>query len=258
MTTMKDTSPQAAPRVSALERSTAMRLAADEYGRVLQAVAALGPEDWRKPTDCPAWNVHELVAHIIGMARMASSPLQQVKQQKAAARRTGDGEFIDALTAVQVELFSDNSEQRLVELLAWVGPKAARGRKRTPSLVRSRTMPVPQLVNGAKENWTIGYLVDTILTRDPWMHRIDLSHATGQELELTADHDGVIVADVVAEWAGRHGKPYQLTLTGPAGGRWSAGPLDNASALELDAIEFCRIVSGRAPGTGLLSTQVPF
>jgi len=35
---------------------------------------------------------------------------------------------------------------------------------------------------------------------------------------LTPDHDARIVADVVAEWAGRHGRPFTLHLTGPAGG----------------------------------------
>ena len=29
------------------------------------------------------------------------------------------------------------------------------------------------------EAWTIGYLVDIILTRDPWMHRADICRATG-------------------------------------------------------------------------------
>lgn len=56
-----------------------------------------------------------------------------------------------------------------------------------------------------------GYLIDTIMTRDSWMHRIDVARATGAGLLLTADHDGHIVGDVVAEWAGRHGAPYQLT-----------------------------------------------
>ena len=41
-----------------------------------------------------------------------------------------------------------------------------------------------------------------IITRDPWMHRLDLARATGQDLVLTADHDGVIVADVVADGRG--------------------------------------------------------
>ncbi|MFD6389554.1 hypothetical protein [Nocardia sp. NPDC060259] len=100
-------------------------------------------------------------------------------------------------------------------------------------------------------------LTEVILTRDPWMHRIDLSQATGRPLELTADHDGRIVDDVVREWAQRHGKPYRLTLHGPAGGTWTSGDAD-APAIELDAIEFCRILSSRAGGTGLLSTEVPF
>ena len=73
---------------------------------------------------------------------------------------------------------------------------------------------------------------------------------------LTTDHDGRIVADVVAEWARVHGRPYRLTLTGPAGGTWSAGAA--GEELSLDAIEFCRIISGRASGEGLLAHEVPF
>lgn len=57
------------------------------------------------------------------------------------------------------------------------------------------------MVNGAAETWSIGYLTGVILTRDPWMHRLDLARATGQAPMLTSDHDGVIVADVVHEWA---------------------------------------------------------
>ncbi len=64
----------------------------------------------------------------------------------------------------------------------------------------------------------MGYLLDVILTRDPWMHRVDIARATGRDLVLTPEHDGRIVADVVAEWARRHGQPFTLTLTGPAGG----------------------------------------
>jgi uncharacterized cupin superfamily protein len=73
---------------------------------------------------------------------------------------------------------------------------------------------------------------------------------------LTADHDGRIVADVVAEWARAHGRPYRLTLTGPAGGTWSAGA--GGAEVRLDAVEFCRVLSGRAEGTGLLAHAVPF
>ena len=73
---------------------------------------------------------------------------------------------------------------------------------------------------------------------------------------MTPEHDGRIVADVVAEWARRHGRPFTLELEGPAGGTFQHG--DGGERTTLDAVEFCRILSGRAVGTGLLSTEVPF
>ena len=84
-------------------------------------------------------------------------------------------------------------------------------------------------VGGEQETWRMGYLLDVILTRDPWMHRVDIARATGRELELTPEHDGRIVADVVAEWARRHGQPCTLTLTGPAGGEFVAGRVESRS-----------------------------
>jgi hypothetical protein len=42
--------------------------------------------------------------------------------------------------------------------------------------------------------------------------------------------------------------------TGPAGGHWRAGDRER---ITMDAFEFCRALSGRAPAAGLLTTQVP-
>jgi hypothetical protein len=88
------------------------------------------------------------------------------------------------------------------------------------------------------------------------MHRVDIARATGRNLHLTADHDGVLVADVAAEWLQRHGRPCRLRLTGPAGGHWVRG--EGGPLVELDAVEFCRVLSGRGDGEGLLAVQVPF
>jgi hypothetical protein len=117
-------------------------------------------------------------------------------------------------------------------------------------------MPEPQPVGGRDEAWTIGYLIDVILTRDPWMHRGDIARATGAMHVLTADHDGVLVADVVSEWAARHGQPFTLRLTGPAGGFWTSG--EGGPLIETDAVEFCRLLSGRGHGGDLLAIKVPF
>ncbi len=120
-------------------------------------------------------------------------------------------------------------------------------------------LPQAQDVGGRMEHWTNGFLLDTILTRDPWMHRMDIARAIGRPPTLTADHDGAIVADVVAEWADRHGQPYDLVLEGPAGGHFSSGA---AAELRLDAIDFCRLLSGRAAthpvDHELLTVAVPF
>jgi hypothetical protein len=129
-----------------------------------------------------------------------------------------------------------------------------RGRSRIPQFLQSRLTLTPQF-DGVRERWTLAYLFGTILTRDPFMHRIDITRATGLRLTPTPEHEGLIVADVVQEWAARHGQPFRLELTGPAGGSWQTGV---GEALTMDALEFCRVVSGRGRGEGLLAVQVPF
>ena len=57
------------------------------------------------------------------------------------------------------------------------------------------------MIAGRTERWTFGYLFDVVLTRDTFMHRMDICRAVGREPELTPEHDGALVADVVAEWA---------------------------------------------------------
>ena len=221
-------------RQPTLGRATAMRLAAAEYGRFTAQLRTLTPQQWAAPTSCPDWDVHAMVCHVLGMAEAFASPVEQVRQL-VAARRAG-GLFLDALTALQVDKHRHRSAQELVRLMAVVGPKAAAGRARTPALLRRlplRNQPVDGS-GSVTETWRLGYLVDVILTRDTWMHR----------------------SDVATEWAARHGQPCTLTLTGPAGGRWTwAG---GGESVEIDAVEFCRLVSGRGTGTGLLQTRVPF
>lgn len=238
------------PRTSALDRDTAMRLAETEYERVVALLDGLAPQDWAKPTDCPAWDVRAMAAHMLGMAEMSASIRESMRQVKAAEKR--GGVFIDALTDLQVAERVDMSPAGIAARYAEVAPRAVKGRRRTPWFVRRTRMGAAQVMNGIEEAWTLGFLIDVIMTRDPWMHRIDIARTTGAPLVLTADHDGVLVDDVVREWAERHGQPFTLHLTGPAGGTWGSG----GPALEFDAVEFCRALSGR--GTAPLDTEVPF
>ena len=227
-------------RRPALDRALAMQLAAAEYDRFLALLRSLDEGDWSRPTDCPGWDVRAVAGHVLGMTEMSTS-LRASLAQNAAAARAGGG--IDALTAHQVRRNAGLPTAELVDRFAAVAPRAVRGRRRMGGLLRRMTVPEDQLVGDRIERWTFGFLLDVVLTRDPWMHRVDISRAAGRDMELTAAHDGVLVADVVAEWAARHGRPYRLLLTGPAGGEWSAGEAPDEE-LELDAVEFCRVVSG--------------
>jgi uncharacterized protein (TIGR03083 family) len=234
-----------------ISRPEALGLAAAEFDRIAELLRSLDAEQWSRRTDCALWDVRALVGHIVGAAEGQASVREFAHQMRAAKKRT-EGSMIDAMTATQVRERAQLSSGEIVERLATIAPKAVRGRRRLPAPVRKMRMKV----DPPNERWTLGYLYDVIFNRDAWMHRVDLSRATGREMVLTAQHDGRIVADVVAEWARRHRQPFMLTLTGPAGGSYVAG--DGGERLELDAVQFCRILSGRAEGEGLLSTEVPF
>jgi uncharacterized protein (TIGR03083 family) len=241
------------PRMPHLERAAAMSLAATEYERVGDQLAHLSPAQWSTPTDCPDWDVRAMAGHMLGMIQMIASMPEMIRQQLLAKRRAKrDGSaMIDALTALQVEKNGGLTTDELVEQVRQLAPKAVKARRRAPGLMRKQTLP------DQDEWWTMGYLLDVILTRDPFLHRVDIARATGVPLMATPEHEGVIVDDAVAEWGGRHGAPYELDLTGPAGGHWQHGGGDREH-ITMDALEFCRAVTGRAPAPGLLRTQVPF
>ena len=238
--------------MQAMRHSDWMDAATEEYRRLGVLLADLTDDEWRRPTDCSEWDVRELVAHLVGAAEAGAS-MRALVHQARRGRRLRPGEpGVEGMNAVQVQERADADPARLRADLASIGARAVRRRSGLPAALRALRVPFgPPL--GTKP---LGYLMDRIYTRDAWMHRIDIARATGRTPELTADHDGRIVADVVAEWASAHGQPYRMTLTGPAGGSWSAG--DDGEEHSLDAVEFCRILSGRAAGTGLLAHAIPF
>lgn len=239
-----------------ITRAEAEGLARTEYARVADQLRSLTADDWSKPTDCPRWDVRAVAGHSTGMLATFTGYRTLMREMSAAtkAAKRAAQPMIDAMTAKQVGDHAGLSTPQLIDKIDQGGPRAARWRATRPSLFRR--MPMKEEVGGEKETWRMGYLLDVILTRDPWMHRIDVARATGREMELTPGHDGRIVADVVAEWARRHEMPFTLTLTGPAGGTYVSG--DDGEHITIDAIEFCRTVSGRAAGTGLLTHEVPF
>ena len=183
ITTVPRTPTLGSPRRPALDRPAAMTLAETAYQRFLAQLRDLSDDDWSRPTDCPDWDVRAVASHVLAQAEMAASVREGVRQARAARRR--GGVLIDALTALQVAEHSGLSPAELVERFAATAPKAARAWRRAPWLLRRLPMPDKPVVNGHAEAWSLGYAVDVVLTRDTWMHGIDISLATGWAARLT-------------------------------------------------------------------------
>lgn len=239
--------------IDQLTRSESMAFADDEFGRWLDLLRSLTPEDWAAPTECEPWDVRAMVCHVLGATESHAS-LREMAHQMRAYRGAKNGPMIDAMTALQIRDRADLTTAEIVARFERAAPRSVRARRRMPGLLRRMPMKVDPPFD--KDGWRLGYLMDVIYNRDAWMHRVDITRAIGRDMTTTGKHDGRLVADVVAEWATRHGKPFTLVLTGAAGGTFVAGV--GGERIELDAVEFCRILSGRAEGTGLLSTEVPF
>lgn len=241
-----------------LTRKEATELGRVEYLRFADALAALEPADWGRDTDCDGWTVRDLAGHLCGAVMSATTIRAQVAEQrqvKTRVKESGENE-VDAMTAIQIAKVAALSSSEIVERIRLLAENAAAGRKRPPAPM-AKLVKFPVVMNSIDEKWSLDYLLGTILTRDTWLHRVaDLARAVDRAPFVDA-RDQHIVADVAREWASRHGQAVELLLTGPAGGYYVAdggGPL-----LELDAIEFCRIVSRRSEATHpLLETEVPF
>lgn len=245
--------------IAPLTHSEAMRLQADELDRTLESLRSLGASDWTTATACPGWDVRAMYQHVLGACEAGASIGENVHQLRRARanRRQHGGPLEAALSAVQIRERATLGPLEIVERLAAIAPRMIRGRSRVPAVVRNHAK---LKVDGpVTETWRLGYLIDIIYLRDLWMHRVDVACALDRPVELSANHDGRIVADVVAEWARRHAMPFMLELTGPAGGTYSHNPgRAEAERMTLDAVEFCRTLGGRAQPTGLLTTIVPF
>ena len=233
----------------------AMALQAVELDRAITMLRTLDTDQWSMPTNCPDWDVRRMWLHVLGACEAGASMRENVHQMRGARKRRKElGVPLEAgLSGLQVAERERLSPDELLVRLEATAPRTIQGRRRTPRPMRAVKIGIDAPV---VERWSLGYLIDVIYLRDAWMHRVDTAAATGAHLELTKDHDGRIVADVVAEWARRHGQPFTVELTGPAGGSFSAQ--GGSEETVIDAVEFCSLLAGRGEATGLLTTIVPF
>ena len=225
-------------------------LARQAYAALLADLRGVSDDDWARPTDCVGWTVRDMTAHLVGAAQGHASLRVFFTQYVWGVRhrRSFGGSGLDAMNQRQIADQADQRSEALPQLLADLVPRAVAGRARRARLLGWAPISLDEAgswYEGMPSRTTMGELCAVILTRDVWTHRLDLARALGTSPSIDPLVDGRIVADIVADWAARHGQPFTLVLTGTAGGTFSAGA--GGQALTVDALDFARVLAGRRP-----------
>jgi uncharacterized protein (TIGR03083 family) len=225
-------------------------VATAELDASLALLGGLEDRDWTAPTDCAGWSVHDMTAHLVGQYQGLASVGLYLRRHRQAHRRYPSLSRLDADNRLQIDELGGHSGPELTAMLAAIGPRAIRARRRLPGLIRRQHI-VWMYPEETLPDDRLSYLMDVLALRDPWMHRVDIARASGLELLLGA-HDRVIVGQVITDldraW---QGPPAVLELTGPAGGRWTLGSGNPAGTIQADAVDYMRALSGRADLAGL-------
>lgn len=226
--------------VPGIKQPEATSLAEAQNRALLHTLYALDDEQWGAPTDCTGWTVKDIASHILGWAEALVS-FRETRRQvgEALKRRKELGNVLDAQNQVQADAGRRISNSELLLRLEETLPRMVKRRAALGRYVKYAPIWGPPFGFS-----TLGYLTNVIFTRDVFMHRIDIARATGTELDL-GPAERRIVADIAREWARGGNGPVRLELTGPAGGTFVVGMTPHTK-LTADAIEFCRMLAGRA------------
>jgi uncharacterized protein (TIGR03083 family) len=230
--------------ISPISRHRAAEIAEAELAAFREVVSELDGSDWDVPTDSIGWSVRHVVAHVAGQYEELARPATFLRRLRAAKRRYPERIALDGHNQVQIDELLDRTPVELATHLARFGPKGLAATRRIPAIMRripsSMFFPEPPLPDRR-----MSYLFDVLTARDTWMHRLELNRATGKQ-PRPYPHDAEIVAQVVRDldhsW---RDKPFQLTLTGPAGGTWTIGTGTPVEHTTVNAVAAMLHLSGR-------------
>ncbi len=207
---------------------------------MLALLRDLDDRDWDQPTDCARWTVREIVAHLVGALVESARLRTAIRHAVTSRHRHRDLSPLDALNETQVDDRRDWPADQLIADFERFAPRAVAARRRTPSVIRRRKLPASMAPVGT----TVGYLFDLIYPRDVWMHRIDIARAASRPFRAD-ETDAEVVAQVIRDldlaW---RGPAVRLELYGA--GAWLLGAGEPTASAQTDAVEYCRLLSGRA------------
>ena len=150
---------------SRITRSEAKVLAEEEFRRFADLVASLTPEEWATPTDCTGWDVRKMVLHVLGSGDAQASFrvfVHQLRRGMPLNKEIDSHHWVDGMNELQIRERIQLSNDEVVAQVATVGPKAVKGRWRTPP--PGRYVPLPF---GPPIGWVpLKYLLDDLVVRE--------------------------------------------------------------------------------------------
>ncbi len=238
-----------------LGHAEAVHMTRVEFERFLALLDSLSLEDWSRPTRCTRWDVRQTVAHLAGSAASYANFAELRRQSSGRVQQPYRAEgfsWLEAQNQIQVDDRLAATPVQILAELREVAPKAAAIRAKLPAPIRALRLPLGMLTPELGRVWVaLGYMSDIILTRDMWMHRLDISLATERPMVLTPEHDGRITALVVRDLQQTLGRELDRAvhydLTGTAGGSYLVGPGAPAATIQLDACDLHLLASHYAP-----------
>ncbi|MFF8288461.1 maleylpyruvate isomerase family mycothiol-dependent enzyme [Streptomyces sp. NPDC016309] len=245
---MVTTTPPSAGDIPRTHPLRARAVNAAEVRAMLALLHGLAPGDWSRGTACESWTVRDMTAHVVAQYEELARPWLLVGRAVLGRRRHPGLSPLHAHNQCQVEARRSAPPQELIGLLTRLGPRGVRAVERVPAGMRRR-IPLSPLFPESRElaEDSMDFLARVLVSRDTWMHRVDICDAAERDLVLR-EHDKEVVGQVLLDLAlGWSGPPVFLDLSGPAGGRWTLGRGAPAVVVQTDAVTLMRHLSGRPP-----------
>lgn len=197
-----------------------MRAARDE---VLGVIRSLNEDEWAAPSDAKGWSVRDVIAHLAWTQKSIVAPWAALPAMRGDIERANDRivERWRALTPAQLVAAYEAWSRRALRLQPAIQSRVL------------RRLPIPL---GGIGTYPAHLVLANGFVFDHWAHlRIDVMAPTGPIARDVAPADEQRMGPIVAwmlnglpkmcghglDWVDR---PIGLTLTGPGGGMWVAGP----------------------------------
>jgi uncharacterized protein (TIGR03083 family) len=226
--------------IARIDDAEAERLYAELTASMTGLLSDLSPEEWGKPTECELWRVRDMIAHLTGWSEAIASTRELVHQTFGSVMRRGEfGNVIDAQNQVQVDDRSSLSVDELLQRFTTAAPLGAARRRKISKAVGWLPVFVPYL--GGRID--LRYVTNVILTRDIYMHRIDISRATGRPYRAGAA-DQRVFDDIVRDWFERSKAAARLVIEGEIRGTYVSEATPTAT-LKADGVEWTRMLFQR-------------